>query len=73
MLCIWVFLLYEHMGILQTCLLVSILRIFYAFGHQITHYKSQLQNYTHEKVPIFNKFSSILLFSSAMVHSPYLH
>ena len=37
----------------------TFLRIFYAFGLQITHYESQSQNYAHEKVPIFNKFSSI--------------
>ena len=36
----------------QTCLLLRILRIFYDFGLQITHYESQLQN-LHEKIQIF--------------------
>ena len=36
------------------------------FGLQITHYESQLQNYAHEMSRFFNKFSSILMFSSAM-------
>ena len=42
------------------------LAYFYAFGLQITHYESQLQNYAHEMSRFFYKFSSILMFSSAM-------
>ena len=37
----------------QTCLLLRFWRIFYAFGLKNTHYGSLLQNYAHEKIPIF--------------------
>ena len=50
----------------QTCLLLRILHIFYTFGLQITHFESQLQNYAQEMSRFFNKFWSILMFSSAM-------
>ena len=50
-LCVFIF--FIIFDCLQTCLLLRFLHIFYAFWLRNAHYESLLQNYAHEKVPIF--------------------